>query len=118
MAYILYIEDDVDSVVLVQKVLESRGHELKWGFNGHEGLDLAMSRPDLILLDIRLPDISGYEVARQLRLSGHRVLKHVPIIALTAHLPDEEKHTCFEAGIDHILYKPLTTDDVKLPSIG
>lgn len=113
MSLILYIEDDEDSVILVQKVLEARGHNVSWGFNGNEGLDLAMLYPDLILLDIRLPDLSGYEVARRLRSSGHNMLKHVPIIALTAYGKiAEEKVKAHQSGCNTIMSKPINIHEL------
>jgi len=107
MAHVLYIEDDPDSIMLVKKSLESRGHKVIWGFNGKEGLDLAMAHPGLILLDIKLPDMSGYDVARQLRSSGHRHLANVPIIAITAHDSEGEADRALEAGCDVYMTKPI-----------
>ena len=113
MAHILYIEDDLDSIVLVRKVLESRGYKVMWGFNGQEGLDLAMAHPAVILLDIRLPDMSGYEVARRLRSSGHSHLAYVPIIALTAHNERGEVDKALEAGCDVFMTKPINIRELS-----
>lgn len=107
MAHILYIEDDPDSIMFVKKSLESRGHKVIWGFNGKEGLDLAMAHPGLILLDIKLPDMSGYDVARQLRSSGHPHLANVPIIAITTHDSKAEADRALEAGCDVLMTKPI-----------
>lgn len=107
MAHILYIEDDLDSIILVKKMLNSRGYKLMWAFNGQEGLDLAMAHPGLILLDVRLPDIEGYEVARRLRSSGNSHLAYVPIIALTAHNRDGEVDRALDAGCDVYMTKPI-----------
>lgn len=107
MTHILYIDDDLDSIMLVKKILDLRGYEIRWGFNGKEGLDLAMSHPGVILLDIRLPDMSGYEVARQLRSSGRRQLASVPIIAITAYDSLGEEEKALEAGCDLYMNKPI-----------
>ena len=107
MAHVLYIEDDPDSIELVRKELESHGYKVMWGFNGQEGLDLAMAHPGVILLDLRLPDMSGYEVARRLRSSDHSHLVSVPIIALTAHGELGEVDKALEAGCDVLMTKPI-----------
>ena len=83
---ILYVEDNVDNMILVRRALEARGYEFIWAQNGTSGVELAESNmPDVILLDINLPDIDGYEVARRLRNSGKSTLVYVPIIAVTAN---------------------------------
>ncbi|MBW8009713.1 MAG: response regulator transcription factor [Chloroflexi bacterium] len=107
MTHILYIEDDPDSVILVKKVLESRGYSFMWAFNGQEGLNLCRAGPGLILLDIRLPDMSGYEVARSIRSCGKSYLMYVPIIAITAHDGRMETKRALEAGCDVFMTKPL-----------
>src|SRR5215212_10279124 len=83
---ILYIEDNPDNMMLVQRALEARGYHLLKAMKGAEGVTTAeREEVDLILLDINLPDIDGYEVARQLRSSSKRALATVPIIAVTAN---------------------------------
>ena len=83
---ILYIEDNPDNMLLVQRALESRGYKLLKAVNGVDGISMAESNMiDLILLDINLPDIDGYEVAQRLRKSGKSELAYIPIIAVTAN---------------------------------
>lgn len=83
---ILYIEDNPDNMMLVKRALESRGYVLLEAFKGIAGVEMAESNDvDLILLDINLPDIDGYEVARRLRASQKPALSYVPIIAITAN---------------------------------
>ena len=83
---ILYIEDNPDNMMLVKRALESRGYKLLEAFTGNAGVTCAEGNEvDLILLDINLPDIDGYEVARRLRSSSKHILAHVPIIAVTAN---------------------------------
>lgn len=113
MTHILYIEDDLDSIMLVRKVLESNGHELRWGFNGKEGLDLALSNPGVILLDIRLPDMSGYDVARQLRSSSHAALPNIPIIAITAYDRKGEEDRALDAGCNVYMHKPINMRELS-----
>ena len=83
---VLYIEDNPDNMMLVERAIESLGCQFVWADSGLQGLEYAIQRnPRLILLDINLPDIDGYEVARQLRSSSLKGLLYVPIIAITAN---------------------------------
>ena len=83
MAKILYIEDIQDNITLVEKIVKSRGHEFLFAQNAEDGLELAFaSRPDLILLDLGLPDADGQTLSVWLR--GDPTLSSIPIIVLTA----------------------------------
>jgi two-component system cell cycle response regulator DivK len=105
---ILYIEDNPDNLMLVQRALESRGYRLLKAMKGLEGVAKAESDPvDLILLDINLPDIDGYEVARRLRASSKRELKTVPIIAVTANALKGDAEKALDAGCDVYMSKPI-----------
>lgn len=105
---ILYIEDNPDNMRLVQRALESRGYRLLQAKNGLLGVQMAESESvDLILLDINLPDIDGYEVARRLRASSKRKLSSTPIIALTANALKGDAEKALEAGCDVYMSKPI-----------
>jgi two-component system cell cycle response regulator DivK len=105
---ILYIEDNPDNMILVQRALEARGYRLLKAMKGLEGVAKAESDPvDLILLDINLPDIDGYEVARRLRTSNKRELRTVPIIAVTANALKGDAEKALEAGCDVYMSKPI-----------
>jgi two-component system cell cycle response regulator DivK len=105
---ILYIEDNPDNLVLVQRALEARGYHLLKAMRGREGVAKAESEQvDLILLDINLPDIDGYEVARHLRSSGKRELRTVPIIAVTANALKGDAEKALDAGCDVYMSKPI-----------
>ena len=105
---ILYIEDNPDNMRLVQRALESRGYRLLQARNGLTGLQMAESQAvDLILLDINLPDIDGYEVARRLRASSKRELASTPIIAVTANALKGDAEKALSAGCDVYMSKPL-----------
>ena len=105
---ILYIEDNPDNMMLVQRALEARGYHLLKAMKGVEGVKTAESEVvDLILLDINLPDIDGYEVARRLRSSGKRELKTVPIIAVTANALKGDAEKALNAGCDVYMSKPI-----------
>jgi two-component system cell cycle response regulator DivK len=103
---VLYIEDNGDNVLLVQRALQSKGYEFISAVNGLGGLAKAESdHPDLILLDINLPDIDGYEVARRLRASDG--LHRVPIIAITANALKGDADKALASGCDVYIPKPI-----------
>jgi two-component system cell cycle response regulator DivK len=105
---ILYIEDNPDNMMLVQRALEPRGYTLLKAMKGLDGVAKAESEQvDLILLDINLPDIDGYEVARRLRASSKRELKTVPIIAVTANALKGDAEKALNAGCDVYMSKPI-----------
>ena len=105
---VLYIEDNDHNKQLVERALTAKGYDLSWAENGERGLQLAdRSQPDLILLDINLPDIDGYEVARRLRASSNSHLVTVPIIAITANALKGDAEKTLEAGCDIYMSKPI-----------
>ncbi|RPJ23815.1 MAG: response regulator [Chloroflexi bacterium] len=105
---ILYIEDNPDNMMLVQRALEARGYRLLQAMNGLSGVEIAEREAvDLILLDINLPDIDGYEVARRLRRSSKASLAHTPIIAVTANALKGDAEKALEAGCDVYMSKPI-----------
>jgi two-component system, cell cycle response regulator DivK len=105
---ILYIEDNPDNMTLVQRALETRGYSLLKAKNGLEGVKTAETEEvDLILLDINLPDIDGYEVAQRLRGSEKMALKTVPIIAVTANALKGDAEKALNAGCDVYMSKPI-----------
>ena len=105
---ILYIEDNPDNMMLVQRALEARGYRLLKAIRGMDGVTKAETEEvDLILLDINLPDIDGYEVARRLRTSRKRSLLSVPIIAVTANALKGDAEKALDAGCDVYMSKPI-----------
>jgi two-component system cell cycle response regulator DivK len=105
---VLYIEDNPDNMLLVRRALESRGYTFLWSPNGLKGVeDAEVKKPDLILLDVNLPDIDGYEVARRLRASTSDHLKYVPIIAVTANALKGDADKALAAGCDVYMSKPI-----------
>lgn len=105
---VLYIEDNPDNMMLVQRALEARGYRLLKAKNGVDGVKTAEAEDvDLILLDINLPDIDGYEVARRLRTSEKRALKTTPIIAVTANALKGDAEKALDAGCDVYMSKPI-----------
>ncbi len=103
MARILHIEDDPKNRVLVKKLLLAAGHEVLEAEGGVEGIRLARERrPDLVLVDVRMPDLDGYEVT--LRLRSIAGLEAVPIVAITA---EGDRETSLAVGADGFLEKPI-----------
>ena len=111
---LLVIDDNRDAAELMTVLLELWGHEVRIAYNGPEGLSLAAEyRPDAVLLDIGLPAMNGYEVAKRLReLPGW---DGVMLVAVTGYGQDEDRRRSREAGFDHHLTKPV--EPAKLQSL-
>jgi len=105
---ILYIEDRPDNMLLMKRLLEGDTYHLIEAWTGMEGVGLAESQDiDLILLDINLPDIDGYEVVRRLRASKKTKLAQIPIVAITANALKGDKEKIINAGCDYYIAKPI-----------
>ncbi|MEO6575688.1 MAG: response regulator, partial [Polyangiaceae bacterium] len=103
MSRVLHIEDDPRNRLLVRKLLSADGHEVIDAVDGLEGVKLALAqRPDLILVDLNIPGLDGYEVT--LRLRGEPSMAGVPIVAITA---EGERDTSFAVGCDGFVQKPI-----------
>jgi two-component system cell cycle response regulator DivK len=110
---ILYVEDNPDNMRLVQKAMEAKGYIFFGAVDGQEGLDKAAELlPDVILLDINLPDIDGYEVARRLRASEEGALQVTPIIAITANALKGDAEKALAAGCDVYMSKPINVREL------
>jgi CheY-like chemotaxis protein len=102
---VLVVEDDLDAVQSMAVLIQMMGHDCHFAINGFSAMDIARTfRPDVILLDIGLPDSKGYEIARQLRFDSR--LEATRIIALTG-LPEADRGRAIEAGCDEFFSKPL-----------
>jgi CheY-like chemotaxis protein len=103
---ILIIDDNADAATVLAQMLTLDGHECEAVFSAQEGLErAAVSCPDFVLLDIGLPGIDGYEVARRLRQNDK--LKDMGLIALTGYGQAEDRDRALEAGFDAHLVKPV-----------
>ena len=103
MARVLHIEDDPNNRRLVQKLLGAVGHDVVEAEGGVEGIRLAREIvPDLVLVDINIPDLDGYEVT--LRLKGMPSLQDVPIVAITA---EGDRDSTLAVGCDGFIAKPI-----------
>ncbi len=117
MAKILYVEDNPDNMQLVQRVITALNHEFLWAADGLSGVNMAETeRPDLILLDINLPDIDGYEVARRLRANKNHL--YVPIIAITANALKGDAEMALAAGCDVYMSKPVNIRELRAHVVG
>ncbi|MBN1657774.1 MAG: response regulator [Anaerolineae bacterium] len=106
---VLYIEDDLANRLLVRRVLEAEGYHVVEAEDGPHGLQIAqLVRPDLILVDISMPDMDGYEVATRLRAIP--AVHGVPIVALTANVMKGDRERALEAGCSGYIQKPLDVD--------
>jgi CheY-like chemotaxis protein len=108
---VLYIEDNADNIVLVEELLSRRaGLQLISSRTGEQGIVLASTRePDLILMDINLPDMSGLDALKYLR--DHSETAHIPVIALSSHAFPHHIERGMEAGFFCYLTKPFRIDE-------
>lgn len=110
---ILYVEDNPDNMRLVKRALGAKGYNVYEAPNGLDGLKIAEElNPDVILLDINLPDIDGYEVARRLRKSEKSDLHYTPIIAITANALKGDAEKALAAGCDVYMAKPINVREL------
>ncbi len=111
-ARILYVEDNPENRLLVKRVLEAEGYTLIEANDGPSGIDMAQETyPDLILLDINLPEVDGYALARQFR--DMPILQKTPILAMTANVMKGDRERTLAAGCDGYIPKPIDID--RLP---
>lgn len=106
---ILYIEDNPENRMLVRRVLTAEGYTLLEAANGASGLRLAEEdSPDLILMDINLPEMDGYELTTRIKLNPK--LADVPVIAMTANVMHGDREKSLAAGCDGYIQKPIDID--------
>lgn len=111
MPRILYIEDNPHNLRLVRKMLGLQHYEVLEAMSGMDGIQMAVDeQPDLILLDINLPDLDGVEVCQRIR--AIEAIAWVPIIALTANVMHGDRERFLEAGMDGYLPKPITRHEL------
>jgi two-component system cell cycle response regulator DivK len=109
---ILYVEDNEVNMILVQRIMEAEGYRVVGALDGPTGIELAKAeRPDLILMDINLPEMDGFEVTSRLRAMEE--FQTVPIIALTANVMKGDREKTLQAGCTGYIEKPIDVD--RLP---
>lgn len=108
---ILIVEDNPQNMRLIKMTLGAKDYTLLEATDGAQALDVAVrGQPDLIIMDIQLPKVSGLEVTRRLR--GIPSFSHVPIIAITAYAMKGDKEKAIDAGCDAYLSKPISTREL------
>ena len=106
MTRILCVEDNDDNMFLLHRRLSRAGFEVKVAMNGKQGVEWAQTLlPDLIVMDLNLPGLDGWEATR--RLKNQPETKHIPIIVLTAHTSEKSREKAFAAGCDDYDTKPI-----------
>lgn len=110
---ILYIEDNPENRLLVRRVLEVEGYKVIEADSGLAGLKMAESMTlDLVLMDINLPEIDGYELTHRLKQMPH--LAGIPIIAMTANVMKGDREKTLAAGCDGYIQKPIDVDQLPI----
>jgi two-component system, cell cycle response regulator DivK len=108
---VLVVEDNERNLKLVRDVLQYAGYDIIEASTGEEGVELAQSlSPDVILMDLQLPDIDGMEALRRIRKSP--ATADVPVIAVTAFAMRNDRARAFDAGFDGYLEKPLSVREL------
>ncbi len=110
---ILYIEDNPENRMLIRRVLQVEGYAVVEADTGKQGLAAAETlQPDLILIDINLPEMDGYEVTRRLKQVEH--LREVPVVAMTANVMRGDREKTLAAGCDGYIQKPIDVDQLPV----
>jgi len=106
---VLVVDDNIDSAEVLGTLLEQLGHEVFVAYTGARAIEVAHERrPDVILLDLALPDVSGYDVARSLRRDPQ--LSGIRIIGLSGFGSEEHRKRALEAGLDDYVVKPVAAE--------
>jgi len=109
MTKVLYVEDNDDNVYMLSRRLKRRGYEVIVAGDGARGIELALSEsPDVILMDLSLPVMDGWEASR--RLKENAQTRSIPVIALSAHALEGEREKALAAGCDDYDTKPVEFD--------
>ena len=110
-SHILVVEDHPQNRYLMTYLLESRGYEVEVALDGAEALDALETRiPDLILMDMQLPKIDGYEATR--RIKADERFREIPLVAVTAHSMRGDQDKAMAAGCDVFVTKPINGEEL------
>jgi two-component system cell cycle response regulator DivK len=108
---ILYVEDNPENRLLIRRILEAEGYQVIEAENAAKALEtIQNTTPDLILMDINMPDMDGYTLTAQMKT--YPQLLDVPIIALTANVMKGDRERTLAAGCDGYIQKPIDVDDL------
>ena len=112
--HILLAEDNPVNQKLAVRLLEKEGHTVVVADNGRRALEaLEGGNVDLVIMDVQMPEMDGYEAAASIRKTEETTLKHVPILAMTAHAMKGDQEKCLAAGMDGYVSKPIRPDDLR-----
>ena len=112
---ILLVEDNPVNQRLAERVLEKAGHTVVTAGNGLEALDaFAAQKFDLILMDVQMPEMSGFEATAKIREHERETGERVPIVAMTAHAMKGDRERCLDAGMDDYISKPIKAHDLLM----
>jgi len=110
---VLVVDDNDDFVQMLTLGIEGMGHEVRSALDGQTAISAALSyRPDVVLLDLGLPIVSGIDVARKLR--RHREIAQTRIVAMTGWGQEQDRRRTQEAGFDHHLTKPVNPEELEM----
>jgi len=113
-ANILLAEDNAVNQLLAIRLLEKLGHSVTLAENGVEAVTAARKTTyDLILMDVQMPQMGGFEATETIRKNEREVFRHTPIVAMTAHALYGDKEKCLQAGMDDYLSKPINVQKLK-----
>ena len=108
---ILLVEDNEVNQLLARRILEKHGHDVTVAGNGRLALDALKNKSfDVVLMDVQMPEMNGYEATRAIRENERDAGKHLPIIAMTAHAMKGDEQLCLDAGMDDYISKPIRPD--------
>lgn len=111
MAHILIAEDERDIRELIKFTLTFAGHQITEAVNGEEAVEKAKEvLPDLIMTDVRMPKMTGYEACKAIK--AYEATAHIPVVILSAKGQDEEKDLGIESGADEYIVKPFAPDEL------
>jgi CheY-like chemotaxis protein len=109
---VLVVDDNVDMVNILEMLLRRSGHDVRTAHDGPAALETASDyRPNVVLLDIGLPELDGYEVAKRIR--QHALLQNVVLVAMTGYGQESDRQRAREAGFDHHLVKPTAFEQMQ-----
>ena len=110
---VLLAEDNAVNQLVALRLLEKHGHVVTVAANGRKALEaLEKETYDIVLMDIQMPEMDGWEATRAIRETEKASGEHIPIVAMTAHAMKGDKERCFAAGMDYYLTKPIRTKDL------
>ena len=107
-AFVLVVDDDEDNARIASTILRSHGYEVRVAYDGPSALKaIDEKRPDLVLLDVMMPEMDGLEVLDRIKANPHNV--GMPVILVTAKTQDEDVLTGYKCGADYYITKPFTS---------